>query len=77
MAAGSARDTGSLQRHAAALRAEADALVEAYRRRTWWRFVLVFFPIPFVERCDQAAKAAEQAEQTLQISGASRGRAAG
>src|SRR6185369_7080250 len=38
----------ALQRWAAALRAEADALTSAYQRVTWIRFTLVFFPIPFV-----------------------------
>ena len=33
---------------AAALRAEADALANRYRRATWVRFTLVFFPVPFV-----------------------------
>ena len=48
MTAATPRDKEALQRHAAALRAEADALATDYSRRTWWRFVLVFFPIPFV-----------------------------
>ena len=41
-------DSLDLQRRASALRAEANALSDAYRRRTWWRFTLVFFPVPFV-----------------------------
>lgn len=41
-------DVEALQRRASALRAEADALTNAYRRTTWWRFLLVFFPVPFV-----------------------------
>jgi hypothetical protein len=41
-------DVEALQRRALALRAEADALTRAYRRSTWWRFTLVFFPVPFV-----------------------------
>jgi hypothetical protein len=36
------------QQRAASLRAEADALARAYQRTTWWRFTLVFFPVPFV-----------------------------
>jgi hypothetical protein len=35
-------------RQASVLRAEADALTNAYRRRTWWRFALVFIPVPLV-----------------------------
>ena len=41
-------DIDALQRRASALRAEADALTKAYRHRTWWRFALVFIPVPFV-----------------------------
>jgi hypothetical protein len=41
-------DLQDLQQRAASLRAEADALTTAYRRATWWRFTLVFFPVPFV-----------------------------
>ena len=41
-------DTEALQRRAVALRADANALTEAYRRATWIRFTLVFFPVPFV-----------------------------
>jgi hypothetical protein len=41
-------DTEALQRRAATLRAEADALTGAYRRSTWIRFTAVFFPVPFV-----------------------------
>jgi len=41
-------DIEALRAKASALRAEADALTRAYRRKTWWRFTLVFFPIPFV-----------------------------
>jgi hypothetical protein len=37
-----------LQQRASTLRAQADALTTAYRRATWVRFSLVFFPIPFV-----------------------------
>ncbi len=48
MTDGLPRDTEALQRRATALRAEADGLAATYARRTWWRFVLVFFPIPFV-----------------------------
>ena len=38
----------ALQQQASALTAEAQALTEAYRRSTWYRFTLVFFPVPFV-----------------------------
>jgi len=38
----------ALHRQASALAAEAEALTEAYRRATWVRFTLVFFPVPFV-----------------------------
>src|SRR3954451_12592707 len=38
----------ALRRRASALRAEADRLTLAYRRATWIRFALVFFPVPFV-----------------------------
>jgi hypothetical protein len=38
----------TLQREAQALRQQAEALGESYRRSTWLRFVLVFFPVPFV-----------------------------
>src|SRR6185503_20253089 len=41
-------NTEALRQRASALRAEADALTDAYRRRTWWRFALVFIPIPFI-----------------------------
>jgi hypothetical protein len=41
-------DTEALRRKAVALQAEANALTEAYRRATWIRFTLVFFPVPFV-----------------------------
>ena len=41
-------DIEGLRRSAATLRAEADALTHAYRRATWIRFTLVFFPVPFV-----------------------------
>jgi small neutral amino acid transporter SnatA (MarC family) len=41
-------DLTALEREAALLRAQADALERAYRRATWVRFVLVFFPVPFV-----------------------------
>ena len=41
-------DIDALRRRASALRAEADALTNAYRRSTWWRFALVFIPVPFV-----------------------------
>jgi hypothetical protein len=41
-------DVEALRLKASALRAEADALTGAYRRATWWRFTLVFFPVPFV-----------------------------
>jgi len=38
----------ALQRRAATLRAEANALTTAYQRATWIRFTLVFFPVPFI-----------------------------
>ena len=41
-------DPEALQRRAAELAAKAQALTEAYRRSTWYRFTLVFFPVPFV-----------------------------
>ena len=48
MPATPAQDIEALQRHAEALQAKSDALTENYRRWTWVRFVLVFFPVPFV-----------------------------
>lgn len=48
MAGAATEDIDSLQRQAAALAARAQALTETYQRRTWWRFALVFFPVPFV-----------------------------
>jgi hypothetical protein len=44
----SAGDLAELQRQAAALEAQAEALTQAYQRATWIRFVGVFFPIPFI-----------------------------
>jgi hypothetical protein len=41
-------DLASLERQAAGLRARADDIERAYQRTTWVRFVLVFFPVPFV-----------------------------
>ena len=41
-------DIEVLHRRASSLRAEADALADRYRRTTWLRFTLVFFPVPFV-----------------------------
>jgi hypothetical protein len=41
-------DTEALRRRAIALRAAADGLTRRYRRTTWVRFTLVFFPVPFV-----------------------------
>jgi hypothetical protein len=41
-------DLETLRRRAATLAAEAEVLSERYRRTTWVRFALVFFPIPFV-----------------------------
>ena len=38
----------SLQQRADETRARAEALNAAYNRRTWYRFMAVFFPIPFV-----------------------------
>src|SRR6185312_383555 len=40
--------TGDAQQQARELRAKADALTDRYRRTTWIRFTLVFFPVPFV-----------------------------
>lgn len=37
-----------LQQRAATLRAEATARTSAYRRQTWFRFALVFIPVPLV-----------------------------
>ncbi len=37
-----------LRRRASALAAQAEALARSYQRSTWIRFVLVFFPVPFV-----------------------------
>ena len=41
-------DIEGQRRRASTLRAEADALANSYRRATWLRFTLVFFPVPFV-----------------------------
>jgi hypothetical protein len=41
-------DLATLEQRAVGLRAEADDLERAYQRATWVRFVLVFFPVPFV-----------------------------
>jgi hypothetical protein len=41
-------DLGRLQRQAAALAANAEALTPACNRTTWIRFLLVFIPVPFV-----------------------------
>ncbi len=43
-----AEDLEALQRRAKELAAKAEALNEAYTRSTWYRFALVFFPVPFV-----------------------------
>ena len=48
MRATETQDLEALQRQASALATEARALTEAYRRATWIRFTLVFFPVPFV-----------------------------
>jgi hypothetical protein len=37
----------ALHAQAAALTARAEALNETYRRTTWFRFTMVFFPVPF------------------------------
>jgi hypothetical protein len=37
-----------LRQQAAELSARAEQITEHYNRTTWFRFVLVFFPIPFV-----------------------------
>jgi hypothetical protein len=41
-------DVATLEQRAVSLRAQADDLEHAYQRATWVRFVLVFFPVPFV-----------------------------
>jgi hypothetical protein len=41
-------DLTGLERQAADLAARAEAATRAYQRATWFRFVGVFFPIPFV-----------------------------
>ena len=41
-------DIEALRQRASTLRAEADALANTYRRTTWIRFTMVFFPVPFV-----------------------------
>src|SRR5689334_7926358 len=43
-----AQEIEDLERRAALLGAQADALDDAYNRSTWWRFTAVFFPVPFV-----------------------------
>jgi hypothetical protein len=45
--AGPADRIDTLQRQAAALSARAKALTLAYERSTWFRFTMVFFPVPF------------------------------
>jgi len=42
------QDIETLGRRAADLKAEAEALTHRYARTTWFRFFLVFFPVPFV-----------------------------
>jgi hypothetical protein len=37
-----------LQRQAFTLKAQAEQMTQSYNRTTWIRFVLVFFPIPFI-----------------------------
>jgi hypothetical protein len=44
----SAADLEELKQRATALRTKANGLTKAYRRATWVRFTLVFFPVPFV-----------------------------
>jgi hypothetical protein len=41
-------DLATLKQRAIGLRILADDLERAYQRATWVRFVLVFFPVPFV-----------------------------
>jgi hypothetical protein len=48
MPAAQTEDLDALQRRAAELATKAKALTEHYRRATWVRFTLVFFPVPFV-----------------------------
>ena len=42
------KDLETLRQEASALAAKAQVLTETYRRATWVRFTLVFFPVPFV-----------------------------
>ena len=48
MSAAPADHVETLQRQAAALSAKAKALTLAYERSTWFRFTMVFFPVPFI-----------------------------
>jgi hypothetical protein len=48
MARAAGEDIDSLQHRAKTLAAEAQVMTNTYQRRTWWRFALVFFPVPFV-----------------------------
>jgi len=41
-------DLAGLRSRAIVLEGEAEAATRRYQRQTWLRFVLVFFPIPFV-----------------------------
>jgi hypothetical protein len=43
-----ASDLERLQRRAAILETDAEALTRAYKRMTWIRFVLFFFPAPLI-----------------------------
>jgi hypothetical protein len=43
-----ADDLGRLQRNAAALETNAEAVTRAYNRVSWVRFVLFFFPAPLI-----------------------------
>jgi len=47
MSVGRVEDIETLQHQASVLSARAAALTRTYRRTTWVRFVLVFFPVPF------------------------------
>jgi hypothetical protein len=48
MWASDTEDLETLKQRATSLAAEAAMLSESYRRATWIRFTLVFFPVPFV-----------------------------
>ncbi len=47
MSATQIEDIETLQRQAVALSTKAKTLTLAYERTTWFRFAMVFFPVPF------------------------------